>query len=94
MISSNHNLTVTAPQLNHSSLASLPLTYAGLQEAAAYSLVCPNGMRHLLHISTGYLTEGTDRVDATDTLGKKGIGCLWKNQETLQEVSQIVTLLT
>lgn len=52
------------------------LTHAGFEKLAAYSLVHPNGLGHLLYIGSSGLTQSTDAVDAADSLCQECIGCL------------------
>ena len=52
------------------------LTNTGFKELAADSLVHTDGLGHLLHISSGGLTQSTDAVDAADSLCQERIGCL------------------
>lgn len=52
------------------------LTYASFKKLAAYPLVHPNRLGYLLHVSSGGLAQGTDAVDAADSLCQECIGCL------------------
>lgn len=58
-----------------------PLTNAGFEELAAYSLVHTNGFGYFLHVSSGGLAESADAVDAADSLSQEGVGCLRAQQE-------------
>lgn len=68
-----------------SHLSELLRTYAGFQKLAADSLVHPNRLGNLLHVSSGGLTQGADAVDAADSLRQEGVSCL-KHTQTVSTV--------
>lgn len=66
---------------HRSHLSQVLRTYAGFQKLAADSLVHPNRLGNLLHVSSGGLAQGADAVDAADSLRQEGV-CRLKHTHT------------